>query len=259
MIPSEKGTGIATEAGLFGGALKYEQPESGFRTAVDSLALMQFVDGLCESPPRRVLDIGCGSGFLILTAALLWPNCEGIGVELSEKRYQAAVENLARNVLGHRLSMVQTDARSWARQQAVPFDLVLANPPFFPLGHGTMPPDQDKAMARFELSFRLEDLMEIASRLIGISGILACVYPFERRDEIIEKGQRAKLKLHAEQEVLSRPDLPPRYILTAWNSVEPWQEAAPHEPLKPLLLEVKNGDLGPALRAFEVKLSTSLS
>lgn len=52
---------------------------SGLQAAA---ALYQFHAGAPAS--ARVLDLGCGQGDALLSAALAWPGCVGIGIDLSE-------------------------------------------------------------------------------------------------------------------------------------------------------------------------------
>jgi tRNA1Val (adenine37-N6)-methyltransferase len=252
------GTGIATDAGLFGGALQYSQPESGFRSAVDSFALMHFSEHVFEGHPKNALDLGCGSGFLLLTAALIWPDLKGLGVELSAKRGECALENVAANCMTSRLGIVQSDLRSWAENQSQKFDLILSNPPFFQVDHGTLPPDPDKAMARFELSFNMSDLMRISSESLNKQGVMCCVYPWSRRAELHEIAAESGLQLYAEQGVHSKADRSPKYVLTAWKSSNCSQDGLQPKEIIPMVLEDEEGHLSPDLRAFEMKLRHSI-
>lgn len=249
------GTGIATDAGLFGGVLQYNQPESGFRSAVDSFALMHFSEHVFEGRPKNALDLGCGSGFLLLTAALVWPDLKGIGVELSARRGECALENVAANRMMSRLGIVQSDLRSWAKNQSQKFDLILSNPPFFQVDHGTLPPDPDKAMARFELSFDMNDLMRISGETLSKQGVMCCVYPWSRHSELQGTAAKYGLQLYAEQRVHSKADRSPKYVLTAWKSSKCSQDGLRPKEIIPMVLEDEEGDLSPELRAFEMKLS----
>ncbi len=252
---SGSGTGIATDSGLFGGALKYRQPKKGFRSAVDSLALVEFSGRVADCPPGTILDLGCGSGFLMLTASLLWPDAEILGIELSESRHSFALDNIRNNELESRLRAVHADLRTWRASPNQTFDLIIANPPFYPLGSGTLPPDPDKAMARFEVCFSLEDLMSLSTNHLAESGHLTCIYPHERRDELVSSAEQSGLELHREQWVFPKKDTPPRYVLTAWKKAGSSKQGLKTTFLEPLFFEDEEGNLGADLRRFEMKLS----
>lgn len=82
-------------------------------------------------PPARILDLGTGSGALLLASLALWPEAQGIGLERSAAARDVAVRNAARNGLADRAQILAGDwtQRSWAEGLGR-FDLVLANPPY---------------------------------------------------------------------------------------------------------------------------------
>lgn len=79
--------------------------------------------------PLRVLDLGVGSGCLLLTLLHRYPNARGIGTDTSAVALRLARRNAARLGLAERAALVVT---CWAEGVAGPFDLVVANPPYIP-------------------------------------------------------------------------------------------------------------------------------
>jgi release factor glutamine methyltransferase len=82
-----------------------------------------------RAAPLRVLDLGTGSGCLLLAALYEYPNATGLGVDSSEKALDTARINAIRHGLAGRARFVEGD---WAREIGAGecFDLVLCNPPY---------------------------------------------------------------------------------------------------------------------------------
>lgn len=76
---------------------------------------------------RRVLDLGTGTGCLLLAALCEFPDAFGIGVDLSPDATALARRNAVSNGLGRRAGFL---AGRWADAVAGRFDLVLSNPPY---------------------------------------------------------------------------------------------------------------------------------
>lgn len=114
---------------------------------------------LADCPPRRVLDLGTGSGALLLTALMLWPEAEGVGIERDSQARAVARRNAQKLGInrslqelaeagtepapvlpGHageaiagegraRFRALDWRKRGWAEDLGR-FDLILANPPY---------------------------------------------------------------------------------------------------------------------------------
>jgi len=88
-------------------------------------------DAMGEKSPRRILDLGTGSGALLLTVLAELPEADGIGIDASRAALAVAARNAERLGLSERAEMREAD---WARPGwADPlgrFDLIIANPPY---------------------------------------------------------------------------------------------------------------------------------
>ena len=85
------------------------------------------VDAFPSRDAGRVLDLGTGTGCLLLAALAEFPPAWGVGVDRSEPAARLAAANARRNGLADRAAFACAD---WAAPLAGRFDLVLSNPPY---------------------------------------------------------------------------------------------------------------------------------
>mgnify|MGYP001051937288 CR=1 FL=1 len=94
------------------------------------------LDHFAGRKPDSVLDLGTGSGALLLAALTEWPAAAGLGIDRSAAALRVAAANAERLGLGSRASFRLGD---WLQGVAGRFDLVLCNPPYVPDGTELMP------------------------------------------------------------------------------------------------------------------------
>ncbi len=87
----------------------------------------QVVEVALHQPAARVLDIGTGSGCILLSVLSAWPDTHGVGTDLSPAALAAAGRNAMRLGVDARVTWHET---SWAAGVTGPFDLVVSNPPY---------------------------------------------------------------------------------------------------------------------------------
>jgi len=100
--------------------------DAGSEVAPDGLvAAATQVTG--SNHPRRIADIGTGSGCIALALAKELPSAEIYATDISGDALEIARANAARHQLEHRIQFLQTDL---LRNLSPPFDLVVSNPPY---------------------------------------------------------------------------------------------------------------------------------
>ena len=77
--------------------------------------------------PASILDLGTGSGALLLAALSEWPMAQGMGIDASPGALAVAQGNAARLGLATRAQFRLGD---WGQGVDGPFDLLLINPPY---------------------------------------------------------------------------------------------------------------------------------
>ena len=103
--------------------------------------------------PWRILDLGLGSGCLLLTLLREYPNASGVGLEISDEALAVAQANAEALGVAARARLISGDWRQadWQRRMGGPFDLLVSNPPYIEAAaiEGLMP-----EVARFEPKWR---------------------------------------------------------------------------------------------------------
>ncbi len=82
-----------------------------------------------QNTPLRMLDLGTGSGCLLLSALREYPHATGVGVDQSEAALTIARRNAESLQLHARSAFLCSD---WCSNLDGQFDVVLANPPYIP-------------------------------------------------------------------------------------------------------------------------------
>ena len=124
--------------------------------------------------PRSVLDLGTGSGALLLAALAQWPQATGLGVDTSEAALAIARSNAERLGLASRAEIARG---SWDAASRGDFDLILCNPPYIETD-AVLPPDvaeYEPAEALYAGRDGLDDYRRIAPLLRLPAEGLACV------------------------------------------------------------------------------------
>ena len=85
------------------------------------------VEAALDSPFRRVLDLGCGSGCILLSLLAQRSHAFGLGVDISEAALDVAARNARKLGLEKRSKLEQSD---WFSMVSGQFDLIVSNPPY---------------------------------------------------------------------------------------------------------------------------------
>lgn len=77
----------------------------------------------------KILDLGTGSGCLILTLLKIYKNANGIGIDINEKSLQIAKKNAELLEIDNRISFIKNN---WNDNIDDKFDIIISNPPYIP-------------------------------------------------------------------------------------------------------------------------------
>lgn len=80
--------------------------------------------------PKRLLDLGTGSGAIIVTLLAAWPQATGVATDLSAAALAVAAGNAERHKVNSRMEFVHGN---WFETVMGRFDMIVSNPPYIPL------------------------------------------------------------------------------------------------------------------------------
>ena len=205
-----------------------------FRLSTDCVLLADFVN---LSGVRRGIDLGCASGAIALLLLCRSEKLHMTGLEIVEAAAALARENMERNGLAERSRMLCGDIRR--HRELFPsgsFDLVVANPPYFPVERGFLSPEEGRRNARGETQCTLEDICDAAAFLCRTGGSFALVHKPERLSEALCCMSRHGLEPKRLRLVCHRAELAPNLVL-----IEGRRGGKPGMKIEPLLV-LRNAD-----------------
>jgi len=202
------------------GEIRVLQREKGHRYSLDD-TLTAWTAAQARPDAVRALDLGCGIGSVLLMLAHALPEARLFGLEAQTQSFSLAEANIERNRLGSRVSAALGDLRDGSRldelvaQNGQPFELVTGTPPYLPKEHGTLPPDAQKAHARFELRGGVEAYVAAAARVLAPGGTFV-VCAGARGDERVLSAARAH-GLHVHERLAAIPSPSKGVLFTVWT------------------------------------------
>ncbi|MBF0214378.1 MAG: methyltransferase [Magnetococcales bacterium] len=156
---------------------------------------------------KRVAELGCGCGEVAIRVALAHPEVRVDALELRERLCVEARRLVEVYGVGARVRVLTGDVRALPdAMTSGHYAEVLCNPPFFSPRSGRLPPDPDRAAARFELMGGLEDFIRAAVSLLEPGGSFHLIHRPERLTELLSGCVRHGLQPWRLVPVHDRPD-----------------------------------------------------
>jgi len=215
--------------GILRGKLKLYQPAEGPRFGVDALLLANF---LTLRPKDKVIELGTGTGIVLLLLALRIPHLKFVGVELQDELFEIALKNVEINGFSGRIDIVKGDIRRIEELfPAGSFNVVLGNPPYIPLKSGRLPSDEMRLLAYTEEGCTLEEFLRASKYLLSTGGRLYLIYRPFRLADLIYAMRRLKLEPKEIRFVHSRASSEAEFVL-----VKGVRDASPSVRISPPLV-----------------------
>lgn len=194
---------------LWQGGPGFFQEEGVFKLGSDSVFLSYFVN---LKRVGTVFDIGCGAGVIPVLLLERQKELKIDAVEISEDAVRLAHRNFEHN--GADVRLIHGDIRYY-RELIEPgyYDLVISNPPYFPVNSGKASGTENIARARDERMCSLEDVVSAAAYAARWGGRFAVVYRPERLSRLFCAMTEYGIEPKRLRMVQNRPDSAPSLVL----------------------------------------------
>ena len=165
--------------------LKIIQRTDFFNFSLDSLLVSEFLS--LGRGVKKIVDLGTGNGAIPLFLSKK-TKAKIVGLELQSISADLAKRNIILNNLEEQVTIIEDDMKNWKKYfELYSQDAVICNPPFFKYnGNEDLLNDLDQlTLARHEISINLDEIVEIASKLIKDKGYFSLVHRADRVIDII--------------------------------------------------------------------------
>lgn len=164
--------------------LKIYQDTDMFNFSLDSVLLPNFIT--LNKNVENILDIGTGNAPipLILSSKT---KAKITGIEIQKEVFELAKKSVELNNLQEQIKILHGDINILKEKLPINhFDIITCNPPFFEVKKDSKLNKSDyKTIARHEITLNINQICNIAKRLLKNNGILGIVHRPERLTDIL--------------------------------------------------------------------------
>lgn len=184
------------------------QEQSALKVGTDGMLLGAWVaDRFRDSAPRRILDVGTGTGIIALMLAQELPSSEVIGIELDPSSAREARHNAEQSPFAQRIRIVEGDFRTYKPTESI--DLIVSNPPYYTPTHSNS--DQRETVAKHAIELSADQFFRSCERA---TPIVAIIVAHSATDTYIDAAQDIGFHLTEQVDIVTkRGKAPQRQIL----------------------------------------------
>ncbi len=197
------------------------QAPSGQRVNTDSCVFgavigADFSDG---HQPKKIIDIGTGTGVLALMLAVRFPDSIITGVEPEVSIAAVARQNFEASLWRDRLSVKTLRAQDLDPKELGRFDFVICNPPYFQ--NSMLSIDRQRAVARHNSDLSPDELYASMTRMMVEDGQAWLSFPHDSTALWMDRGLSAGLHPTHEIIVKDHPEAKPHMSIVGWSHTRP--------------------------------------
>lgn len=161
------------------------QENSAMKIGTDGVLLGAWAN---TGNPKKILDIGTGTGLILLMLAQRFSKSLLTGLEIDESAFKEAQFNVSENLFKERCSVIHTSLQEFNSEEK--FDLIVSNPPFFELTHNEI---SSRNTARQQSDLTFDELIFYTEKLLSSHGKFAVIIPFESENYFVSLAENLQL------------------------------------------------------------------
>jgi tRNA1(Val) A37 N6-methylase TrmN6 len=203
------------------------QRVDGHRWSLDDLVTAWFAAEQAVAP-RRILDLGCGIGSVLLMLAWRFPDAALAGIEAQPLSVDLARRSIAWNGADARCRVHSGDLRDRAPLAGLgPFDLVTGTPPYLPVGTAPESCRVQKAACNVEHRGGIEAYCDAAAGALAAAGVFVACEQAAQRARVERAARAAGLVVTHTLPVVPRAGKAPLFAVHAMRRTGDAVELAP--------------------------------
>ena len=179
-----------------------DQSDCAMKINTDGVLLGAMVQ---HEKPKRILDIGTGTGVIALMLAQRFLEAQVHAVEIDEQASATAGRNFQDSIFNQRLINNNISIEQYRNTEK--FDLIVTNPPFFVNDYKNAEPK--KEIARHASHTFFAELVKKVDELLNDNGYFWFVLPIKQAEEVVWRGEelgffaQKVIRLHSDE---SKPE-----------------------------------------------------
>ncbi len=155
-----------------------------------------------ETEPRRILDIGTGTGLVALMLAQQFPHAIIDAIEIDDGAYEQAAENFHASAWSERLHAIHGCVLHYVSEN--PYTLITSNPPWF--SDSLKSASAGRNVARHDDRLNRIDLLAAVNRLLASDGRFCTILPAPAGQEFIRRAECSGLYCRRSCDIRPTPD-----------------------------------------------------
>jgi tRNA1Val (adenine37-N6)-methyltransferase len=149
------------------------QDKCSMKVGTDGVLLGAMISA--EKSPKKILDIGTGTGLLALMMAQKFSSAKITAIDVDANACLQAKENSINSPWADRIEVFHSALQNYSSTQQ--FDCILSNPPFYQ--NAKKSSDAMRAQSRNEEFLPAESIFKFAQKSLSFDGGLWLIYPIE--------------------------------------------------------------------------------
>ncbi len=157
------------------------QSKAGHGITTDTAFLVEKVLNYSNENTVKVLELGSGNGIIAIMLAWYRQNWKIKGIEIQKSLVELSNENKNKLNLSN---ITFEEANLNGFKDNISYDIIVSNPPYFPVNQGKISPVKERAIARHEVFTDMKNILLCINENLSDNGSAFLLYPYQRETDL---------------------------------------------------------------------------